>query len=98
MAARPMFKVFCGNLPWTIGSTELRHFASSFGPVVHSHVLFDNKTGLSKGYGFITFGNREGYNAIIKGGSGGTYFLEGHHVNVNAINSGHQPGGGDDAI
>jgi len=60
-------------------------------------VIFDKKTGLSKGYGFISFGNREGFNTILKGGSGGTYFLEGQHVNVNATNAGNHPGS-DDAI
>jgi len=103
MAARQAYKVFVGNLPWTVGSTELRHFASSFGPVLHSQVVFDKKTGLSKSYGFVTFGNREGSNAILKGGTG-TYFLEGHHINVtntnnvNSGNSGNHVGGSVDDL
>jgi RNA recognition motif-containing protein len=97
MASRNAFKVFVGNLPWTIGSTELRQFASSFGHVMNSQVIFDRKTGLSKGYGFITFGNRDGYNAVLKSGNG-VYFLEGHHINVSATNASTNPGGSDDAL
>jgi len=95
MAARQVYKVFVGNLPWSVGSTELRHFASSFGPVTYSQVIFDRKIGMSKGYGFVTFGNREGYNTILKGGSG-SYFLEGQYVNVSSTNGGNLPGSGDD--
>jgi len=95
-AARHTFKVFVGNIPWSVGSSELRHFASSFGPVVHSQVIFNKQTGLNKGYGFVTFGNREGFNAMVKGGRSGIYFLEGQHINAspasassnNPINSG----------
>lgn len=77
-------RVFVGNLPWTISSTELRQFASSFGPVTYSQVIFDKKTGMSKGYGFVAFGTKEAYNAIMKGGGGsGSYFLEGQHIHVN---------------
>lgn len=88
-AARQSFRVFVGNLPWTIGSTELRQFASAYGPVVHSQVVFDKKTGLSKGFGFVTFGNREGFNTLVKGGGAGSgvYFLEGNYLNVNPANS-----------
>ncbi|CAL8069027.1 unnamed protein product [Orchesella dallaii] len=85
-SARNMLRVFVGNLPWTIGSMELRHFASSFGLVTHSQVAFDRKTGLSKGFGFVTFANREGYNSLLKGSGGGSHFLEGQHLNVNPAN------------
>lgn len=92
-SARQALRVFVGNLPWTISTNELRHFASSFGAVNHAHVVFDKKTGLSKGYGFVNFGNREAYNAVIKGGTSGAgiYFLEGHHINVSPAQ---QSGGG----
>lgn len=82
-AARQPLRVFVANLPWTIGSTELRQFASSYGPVTFSQVVFNKKTGMSKGYGFVTFGNRDGFNAITKGSSA-TYFLEGNHITVSA--------------
>jgi len=80
-AARHLYRVFVGNLPWTIGSQELRLFGSSFGPVQHAVVVFDKSTGMSKGYGFITFGNREAFNAATMSGSG-SLVLEGNHINI----------------
>jgi RNA recognition motif-containing protein len=80
-AARGFLRVFVGNLPWTIGSHELRQFASTFGPVQQAVVVFDKSTGLSKGYGFVTFANREAYNAATMSGAG-SHVLEGNHVNI----------------
>jgi hypothetical protein len=76
-----LFRVFVGNLPWTIGTQELRQFASSFGPVQHAIVVFDKTNGLSKGYGFITFATREGFNAATMSGAG-SHILEGNHINI----------------
>lgn len=50
---RALQKLFVGNLHWTIGHRELREYFREFGRVVQSNVVFDKKTGLSKGYGFI---------------------------------------------
>lgn len=80
-SARHMLRVFVGNLPWTIGSQELRLFASSFGPVQQATVIFDKTNGLSKGYGFVTFATREGFNAATMSGAG-SQVLEGNHVNI----------------
>lgn len=59
-------RVFAGNVPWSVASTELRQFASKFGPVVSSHVVFDKNTGLNKGYGFVSFATPEAYEAALK--------------------------------
>lgn len=48
-------KVFVGNLPWTVSHQELRTYFQEFGKVVTARVVFDRKTGLSKGYGFVHF-------------------------------------------
>jgi len=80
-ATRQVFRVFMGNIPWTIGSQELRQFASSFGAVSHASVIFDKSTGMSKGYGFVTFSTREGYNKATMGGAG-SHILEGNHINI----------------
>ena len=66
MSVRQFYRVFVGNLPWTIGNNELRAFASSFGAVQQAVVVFDKSTGLSKGYGFVTFSTREAYNAATR--------------------------------
>ena len=83
MSARQLLRVFVGNLPWTIGSNELRQFASSFGPVSQAVVVFDKSTGLSKGYGFVTFATRESYNAAMMSGAG-THVLEGNNINIQS--------------
>jgi hypothetical protein len=82
-AGRAGFRVFISNLPWTVGSNELRAFGSQFGNVIHSHVVFDKNTGLNKGYGFLAFGSREGFESITKIG-GTSHLLEGNHINCSA--------------
>jgi RNA recognition motif-containing protein len=56
---RALNKIFVSNLPWTIGHSELRTYFTEFGKVLNSNVVFDKKTGLSKGYGFIVFSNKQ---------------------------------------
>ena len=80
MASRNIFKVFVGNVPWTVGHKELRHHFSQFGHVVSSNVIFDRSTGMSKSFGFIQFGNRNGYEAALNKSS---QLLEGHILDVN---------------
>ncbi|KAJ8973780.1 hypothetical protein NQ317_002983 [Molorchus minor] len=55
---RNLYKLYVGNLPWTIGHNELRN---TFGHVNSASVVFDRKRGLSKNFGFVIFSNREGY-------------------------------------
>ena len=63
--ARGLNKLFVGNLPWTIGTTELKLYFSKFGHVHSSSVIYDKASGISKGYGFIAFSTREGYNSAL---------------------------------
>lgn len=59
--ARNLYRLYVGNVPWTIGHQELRQYFSKFGHVSQGVIVFDKKTGLSKNYGFVTFSNREGF-------------------------------------
>ncbi|CAN7998181.1 unnamed protein product [Ixodes pacificus] len=61
MATRSALKVFVGNLSWTVGRRELRDYFSQFGYVTSSNVVFNKETGMSKGFGFVVFGNRDGF-------------------------------------
>lgn len=79
MASRNAFKVFVGNLPWTVGHRELRQHFSQFGHVVSSNVIFNRSTGLSKHYGFVQFANRTAYDSAINKTS---QVLEGNVVDV----------------
>lgn len=80
MASRNIFKVFVGNLPWTVGHKELRQHFAQFGYVVSSNVIFDRSTGMSKGFGFVQFGNKNGYDSAL---NKSTHLLEGHILDVN---------------
>lgn len=51
-------KIFVGNLPWTVGHRELRNYFEQFGKVAWAQIIFDKKTGISKGYGFVSFQKR----------------------------------------
>ena len=48
-----MTNIFIANLDWEISSDDLLATFSSFGRVAYAHVVFDNKTKKSKGYGYI---------------------------------------------
>lgn len=59
-------KLFVRNLPWTVGSKQLKEYFSAFGHVNSATVVFDKNTGTSRGYGFVNFGSREGHEAVSK--------------------------------
>ncbi|KAG5684628.1 hypothetical protein PVAND_013850 [Polypedilum vanderplanki] len=51
---RSIHKLFVSNLPWTVGSTELKKYFQQLGcRVISANVVFDKKTGLSQRYGFV---------------------------------------------
>lgn len=78
-SGRAISKFFVGNIHWTIGHRELRDYFREFGRVVAANVVFDKKTGVSKGYGFVVFNqanvaeNIENKQRLV---------LEGHTLNV----------------
>ncbi len=48
-----MVNIFIANLDWEITSEDLKTTFSAFGPVAYAHVVFDNKTKKSKGFGYV---------------------------------------------
>jgi len=48
-----MVNIFIANLDWDITSEDLKTTFSSFGVVTYAHVVFDNATKKSKGFGYI---------------------------------------------
>lgn len=60
-AARNVYRLYVANIPWTVSNKELRSYFSKFGVVSSAVVIFDKKTGLSKNYGFVLFGNKKSY-------------------------------------
>jgi RNA recognition motif-containing protein len=60
-----MVNLFIANLDWDITSEDLQATFSAFGPVTYAHVVFDNATKKSKGFGYIEMEETDhGINAI----------------------------------
>ncbi|KAK6643077.1 hypothetical protein RUM43_004580 [Polyplax serrata] len=59
-------KLFVANLPWTVGTVELRRYFLKYGNLAVCEVKFDWKTGLSKGYGFVAFKEEKDMKACME--------------------------------
>ena len=58
-------KIFVGSLSWNTTDEGLRQAFERFGEIDYVRVVTDRETGRSRGFGFVTFRNRdEGQNAI----------------------------------
>ncbi|XP_059634451.1 28 kDa ribonucleoprotein, chloroplastic [Cornus florida] len=49
------YKIYVGNLAWSVKPEDLRNHFSQFGTVVSARVLYDRKGGKSRVYGFLSF-------------------------------------------
>ncbi len=77
--AQQLYKVFIRNLPWTVSSHELRTYFSQFGYVTRATVLYNNDTGLSRGFGYVDFNKRDAFESAI---SQPQHILEGQRLRV----------------
>ena len=58
-------RLFVGNLPWSINADALKTFFGTAGLVVDARIIKERSSGRSRGFGFVTFEEREdGLNAI----------------------------------
>lgn len=62
-------RVFLGGLDRKFTELQLESFFSELGQVVDVRIVCDRKTGLSKGYGFVTFEDTGVCNKLINEGS-----------------------------
>ncbi|KAK8947020.1 hypothetical protein KSP39_PZI006582 [Platanthera zijinensis] len=53
------FKLFVGNLSWTVTSEVLTQVFKEHGNLVGARVLYDGETGQSRGYGFVCYSTKE---------------------------------------
>jgi len=81
---RNIFRLYVGNLPWTVSHNELRQYFSKYGHVNSATVVFDKNTGLSRNYGFVLYSNREGFNSALNIPD---HRLEGHFLKVEPSGS-----------
>lgn len=83
MSARALPKLFVSNLPWTISSNELKKYFTEFGHVTYANVVFDKDTGLSKGFGFVTFSTKGGIDSVLNKSS---HSMEGNNLTIQPTN------------
>ncbi|XP_050220377.1 28 kDa ribonucleoprotein, chloroplastic [Mercurialis annua] len=53
------YKLFVGNLSWSVTSESLTEAFQEYGNVIGARVLYDGETGKSRGYGFVCYPTRE---------------------------------------
>lgn len=51
-------RLFVGSLSWETTTASLRAVFEKFGDVIDAVVMTDRNSGQSRGFGFVTFGNR----------------------------------------
>lgn len=59
------YKLFVGNLAWTVTAESLTEAFQEHGTVVGARVLYDGETGKSRGYGFVCYANRSEMEAAL---------------------------------
>lgn len=73
-------KLHVGNIPWTISKRELQNYFSQFGPIARAEVIFNKETGLSRGFGYVTFEMSKSYVKALKTER---HVLEGKLLEIN---------------
>jgi len=66
-------KLYVGNLSFSTSETALRDLFSAHGTVTDVHIVTDRMSGKSRGFAFVTMGNRHEGQAAIDA-------LEGHPI------------------
>ncbi len=74
-------RLFVGGLSWDTTETVLRELFSQFGHITDAVILTDRGTGKSRGFGFVTFGNRKDGAKAVEDLNG--YELDGRNIVVN---------------
>jgi len=59
-------KLFVGNISWQASSEDLEELFSECGEVEEAVVITDRNSGRSKGFGFVTFKNKEDADKAIE--------------------------------
>lgn len=52
------YKLFIGNLSWSVTSESLTQAFQEYGNVVGARVIYDGETGKSRGYGFVSYATK----------------------------------------
>lgn len=60
------YKLFVGNLSWSVTSESLTEVFQEYGNVVGARVLYDGDTGRSRGYGFVCYSSKQEMDAALE--------------------------------
>ncbi|KAF5747879.1 29 kDa ribonucleoprotein [Tripterygium wilfordii] len=78
----PDVKLFVGNLPFSVDSSDLADLFGSSGTVEMVEVIYDKNSGRSRGFGFVTMSSPQEAEAAAQQFNG--YELDGRALRVNA--------------
>ena len=86
-----LMKLYVGNLSFSTGESELRNLFIPHGTVTDVHLVTDRMSGQSRGFGFVTMGNRHEGQAAISALEG--HSVDGRNLTVNEARpkTEHQP-------
>jgi RNA recognition motif-containing protein len=85
-------KLYVGNLPYSVGDSELQRLFEAHGSVVSAQVIMDRDTGRSKGFGFVEMSNDSEAQAAIADMNGKE--VDGRSLTVNEARPKPDGGGG----
>jgi len=85
-------KLYVGNLPYSVGNSDLQRLFEAHGSVVSAQVIMDRDTGRSKGFGFVEMGNDSEAQAAIADMNGKE--VDGRSLTVNEARPKPEGGGG----
>lgn len=74
-------RLYVGNLPYSVDSSQLQQLFEKHGTVASAQVLSDRETGRSKGFGFVEMGTEEEAQNAINALNGQPF--EGRALTVN---------------
>ncbi|ERN01543.1 28 kDa ribonucleoprotein, chloroplastic [Amborella trichopoda] len=75
------YKLFVGNLSWSVTSESLSQIFGEYGNVVGARVLYDGETGKSRGYGFVCYSTKSEMETALQSLDG--MDLEGRPIRVS---------------
>ncbi|CAA2967291.1 28 kDa ribonucleo, chloroplastic-like [Olea europaea subsp. europaea] len=77
----PAYRIYVGNLPWSVDDGQLEQVFSEHGKVVSARVVYDRESGRSRGFGFVTMSSESEMNDAIANLDGQS--LDGRVIRVN---------------
>lgn len=75
------YKLFVGNLSWSVTSESLNQVFQEYGNVIGARVLYDGETGRSRGYGFVCYSTKAEMDTALESLNG--VELEGRAIRIS---------------